>query len=68
MAMTFAGVADIVSGWEYSAVLDGGTCGECESMDGEVFASWEEIEVLTPNPDCEGGGSCRCGAIPLGPV
>lgn len=68
MSATFADVADLVSGWEYSAVLDGGTCGECEALDGEVFATWEEIENLCPNPDCEGGGNCRCEPVPVGPV
>ena len=68
LASTFADVADLVSGWEFSSVLDGATCSECESMDGETFETWEEIEVLIPLPDCEGGGSCRCGAIPLGPL
>ena len=68
MAATFSDVADLVSGWEFSSVLDGATCSECESMDCETFETLEEIEVLIPLPDCEGGGSCRCGAIPLGPL
>jgi len=68
MAMTFADVADIVSGWEYSAVLDGGTCPACEGEDGNVYATWEEAESMVPNGDCDGGGSCRCGLIPLGPL
>jgi hypothetical protein len=61
---TFEEHADLVEGWEYSAVLDAGTCDPCGEHDGEQFDSWDAIqEVLPgggPNPDCDGGDRCRC--------
>ena len=61
--------ADVVAGWEYTAVLDGGTCDECEPLDGEVYATVDELYVVLPgfgpNPLCLGGGRCRCRAVPV---
>jgi len=47
---------------QYSAILDGNTCGACEDMDGEEadFDSAEHDAMLPPNKDCDGGGNCRC--------
>jgi hypothetical protein len=68
LGATFEHNAGLVGGWEYTAVLDGHTCGECESLDGETYDTWEAIqEVLPgggPNPSCSGGGRCRCRAVP----
>lgn len=59
------------TGWEYTAVLDGGTCPRCRDLDGSVYDTWAEIqEVLPnggPNPTCLGGGRCRCRAVPRPP-
>lgn len=71
LAQTWEEVADEISGWEYSAVLDGGTCDRCQPLDGTRYASWDEIQVVLPNggPNarCLGGGRCRCRAVPLPP-
>lgn len=69
MAETWEEAQDLVGGWEYTAVLDGGVCDRCRPLDGTRYASWDEIqEVLPnggPNPRCLGGGRCRCRAVPL---
>jgi hypothetical protein len=68
MGTTFEENQAIIGGWEISAVLDGGTCDECESHDGETFDSWDEIQELLPNGGpavyCLGGDRCRCRAVP----
>lgn len=68
MAPTFEQNADLVQGWEYSAVLDGGTCEECEPHDGEFFdtldALFEVLPNFGPNPACLGEDRCRCRAVP----
>lgn len=48
------GVSEII----YSAVLDLNTCGPCSRQDGVTASAAEQTPV--PNPDCEGGASCRC--------
>jgi hypothetical protein len=67
---TFSDLAGVVKGWEYSAILDDGTCDECEGHDGEQYATWDDaMEVMPdggPLPDCAGGGRCRCRIVPLG--
>lgn len=79
VSMTFAsGLDDVFSanedafgGWQYSAVMDGGTCESCSQLDGEVYPTWEAIsEVLPnggPNPECDGGDRCRCRPVGLPP-
>lgn len=68
MAVTFEEAAPIVSGWEYTAVLDGGTCERCAPLDGTRYPSWDAIQDVLPNggpnPVCLGGGRCRCRAVP----
>lgn len=68
MGATFEEHADLVAQWEYSSVLDGGTCDVCAPLDGTVYDSLHALfEVLPnfgPNPDCEGGDRCRCRAVP----
>jgi len=44
----------------YSAMMDEATCGVCEMEDGREVLPGEHA---TPNPDCEGGASCRCVTI-----
>lgn len=68
MGATFEENSDLVGGWEYSAVLDGGTCDECESADGTIYESWDDLQDDLPdggpNPSCFGGDRCRCRALP----
>ncbi len=68
MGDTFEENQDLVDAWEYTAVLDAGTCEECEALDGTTYPSWAAIqEVLPgggPNPQCYGGDRCRCRAVP----
>lgn len=54
--------ADGIDHYEYSAIMDRNTCGECESADGMQAASMDDLPPA-PNPDCEGGARCRCMII-----
>jgi hypothetical protein len=71
LGWTFDEHADLVDGWQYSAILDGGTCDPCADEDGETFESWDAIQDVLPgggpNPDCDGGDRCRCRAVPMPP-
>lgn len=62
----------LFDGWQYTAVLDGGTCDECEARDGEEYETLDAgLEVLPdfgPNPDCYGEDRCRCRLVPIGPA
>jgi hypothetical protein len=70
LGQTFEANADLVGGWEYTAVLDGATCEECEPLDGEQYdtldALFEVLPDFGPNPQCLGEGRCRCRAVPIG--
>lgn len=70
MGATFEEHADLVKGWQYTAVLDGGTCDVCAPLDGTEYATLAELLVdlpgFGPNPECDGGGRCRCRGVPLG--
>jgi hypothetical protein len=46
----------------YSAIMDEGTCGPCEALDGEEHDPGDEA-FATPNPECEGDWRCRCITI-----
>lgn len=69
MGDVFAANADAFSGWQASAVLDGGTCGPCEENDGHVYATW--AEAMDDLPDggpyvhCLGEDRCRCRLVPI---
>lgn len=56
------------NGWEYTAVMDGGTCDPCAESDGTEYATFDDAEVDLPgggpNPDCDGDGRCRCRIAP----
>jgi len=69
MGQTFEENADVVGGFAYSSVLDGGTCDVCESLDGTEYASWADVQTDLPNggpnPECLGGDRCRCRAVPM---
>lgn len=43
----------------YSAILDKGTCPNCEQWDGAEADRLDQLPE-TPNAECEGGSSCRC--------
>lgn len=68
LSATFSQSGDNVTAWMYSTVLDGGTCAECASHDGEVFdtvqALFEVLPDFGPNPACYGGDRCRCRGVP----
>jgi len=68
MGATFEENQDLIGQWEYSSVLDGGTCDVCAPLDGTTYESWDAIQDVLPdggpNPDCEGGDRCRCRAVP----
>jgi hypothetical protein len=70
-ASTFADFRDVVSGWERTGAGDADMCDVCASEDGAQFDTWEEaMDSLPeggPDPDCAGGGACRCELVPLGP-
>jgi hypothetical protein len=71
LSATFTANADLVPCWEYTAVLDAGSCEICAPLDGTEYHSIDELfDVLPgfgPNPLCLGGDRCRCRAIPCGP-
>lgn len=69
LGMTFEENEDLVSGWQYTAVLDGGLCANCSAFDGRTYRTWREAEADLPdggpNPLCLGQGRCRCRLVPL---
>jgi hypothetical protein len=69
LADTFEAAADAFDGWEYTSVLDGGTCDQCRPHDGERYRTLEDAyKVLPnfgPNPECRGGWRCRCRLVPV---
>lgn len=68
MGQTWEQNQDIVHAWEYTAVLDAGTCPACAPLDGTRYQSLDELFAVLPNfgpnPNCHGGGRCRCRAVP----
>lgn len=69
MGDVFAANADAFSGWQASAVLDGGTCGPCEENDGHVYATWtdamDDLPDGGPYVGCLGEDRCRCRLVPI---
>jgi hypothetical protein len=69
---TFEQNQDLVDGWVYTAVLDDGTCDECAPLDGTEYDTlddlFQDLPDFGPNPDCYGGGRCRCRAVPSSPI
>lgn len=67
----FAANADAFGGWEHTAILDGGTCDECETADGTVYPTWEAAQDDLPDGGpyvkCLGEDRCRCRLVPLAP-
>lgn len=69
MGQTFEENEGLVSGWQRTAVLDGGTCGPCDESDGTEYATWADAQTDMPDGgpavNCEGGPRCRCRLVPL---
>lgn len=69
LGQTFEEAEDLVDGWQYTAVLDTGTCDRCRPLDGKTYPSTAALFVDLPNfgPSrwCLGGSRCRCRAVPL---
>jgi hypothetical protein len=67
-AETFERNSDLIDEWEYTAILDGGTCVVCAPLDGTRYPTLDALfRVLPnfgPNPLCHGRGRCRCRAVP----
>ncbi len=72
LAATFedADAQGLFAGWQYTAVLDTGTCPECRERDGRTYRTLEEayadLPNFGPNPRCFGDGRCRCRLVPTG--
>lgn len=68
LGMTFEANEHLIRCWEYTAVLDAGTCPRCAPLDGKRYDSLQALFVdlpnFGPNPHCRGGGRCRCRAVP----
>lgn len=71
LQLTFEENSTLVACWEYTAILDGGTCEVCAPLDGSRYRSlaalFEVLPGFGPNPRCRGGGRCRCRAVPCPP-
>jgi hypothetical protein len=44
----------------YSAILDDHTCPPCSEADGRMGPPGGDPALPCPNPNCHGGGACRC--------
>lgn len=56
--------ADSIERYEYSALLDSGTCEPCFADDGKEAASSDDLPEV-PNVDCAGGSMCRCFVVAI---
>ena len=55
--------ADEIMGSRYTSILDGRRCSACARADDDVLRPLDDpvrLARIPPNPDCEGGGRCRC--------
>jgi hypothetical protein len=55
--------AEEIAGARYTSILDGRRCSGCARADDDVLRSLDDpvrLAHVPPNPDCEGGGRCRC--------
>ncbi len=55
--------ADEIAGSRYTSILDGRRCSACARSDDDVLRPLNDpvrLARVPPNPDCEGGGRCRC--------
>jgi hypothetical protein len=52
---------DLIAGVIYVSALDKNRCEACaKADDGKVRALDDPDRITPPNPDCKGGGRCRC--------
>lgn len=60
-----ATMADDIERVQYSAILDGNQCEICEPLDGQEwpYSDPRTEKYASGNPDCLGGGRCRCVLI-----
>ncbi|MDD5501562.1 MAG: hypothetical protein PHH57_07810, partial [Candidatus Omnitrophica bacterium] len=60
-----ATMADDIEWVQYSAILDGNQCEICEPLDGQEwpYSDPRTEKYASGNPDCLGGGRCRCVLI-----
>ncbi len=52
-----------IRGARYTSLLDGGSCPECRLADDDVLRPMNDpvrLQRIPPNPNCLGGGGCRC--------
>ena len=52
-----------IKGSRYTSILDGRRCAACALADDDVLRPLDDpvrLARVPPNPDCEGGGRCRC--------
>ena len=55
--------ADEIRGARYTSILDANRCAACSTADDDVLRPLDDPIRLAhkpPNPDCHGGGRCRC--------
>jgi phage gp29-like protein len=54
--------SDEIASTQYSAILDNKTCEVCAPLDGQEWDFQDErtARYASGNPDCMGGGRCRC--------
>jgi hypothetical protein len=55
--------SDMIAGSYYTSILDGNRCRDCASADDDVLRPLNDpvrLAHVPPNPDCLGGGRCRC--------
>lgn len=56
-------LGDEIAGSRYTSILDGRRCQACARADDDVLRPLDDpvrLERRPPNPDCHGGGRCRC--------
>lgn len=56
-------LADVIAGARYTSILDGRRCSACAAADDDVLRPLDDpvrLARIPPNPNCEGGGKCRC--------
>ncbi len=52
-----------IAGSRYTSILDGRRCAGCARADDDVLRPLDDpvrLARIPPNPDCAGGGRCRC--------
>lgn len=52
-----------IAGSRYTSILDGRRCPSCAAADDDVLRPLDDpvrLARIPPNPDCHGGGRCRC--------